>query len=134
MKYLKEYNDINFDDFDWEEEYDIKDEIKQYLIDHPEEHYHTNVISFFHRKLKKINGLDAGRLNDLFGTRNKYTKLFDDIDYDKIQRDSIVMANVPNINRRVKKYVIASVDKSGWRINYNHYHIYPYNIKKVIKY
>jgi len=130
MMFIKEYNDIDFDDFDWEEEDDIKDEIKQYFIDHPEEDNHDKVLSSFNLTYKEKQELES-----LFNKRNKYTELYDDIDYDRIKEGSIIMSNIINITSEIKEHIVIRVRDDGmWIIELNNFIVKPYNIKKVIKY
>lgn len=148
MKRIFEFDEW-LDDFDEEEiseESDIEDTVRQYLIDHPEINYHRDAIdkllSIYHIPIDERKDHDErNRLMYLFEEDNEYTRLYSDIDYDKIRKGTVVMANIINVDNRIKRYIIVGKEDFGrnvirWWVTEKGQiaNLTSYNIKKVISY
>ena len=121
---IEKISDIN-------DNYDIENMIKQELIDK----WFINNPEVIIRNIDGISDKDIIRLKRLFIGYNKYTMLYDDIDYDKIKPGTIVRSNILNVSDNINEYKIVSITNGHlYKIDYNDYTIITVNIKQVVSY
>ena len=146
IKKFKLFEQLEEEESWWEEESpfdNIGPEylVKSELIRDPSLHYVDNSLVMGLLKLTTSvkDRKEAQKIADTFnGKLSKYNMLYDEIDYTELKVGSVVMCNIPNVDKIVNQYKIKDISPNYWnaRIEHGHggYSILAYNIKSVIKY